>query len=165
MSVANPARQLLTPQERGDEPMQASLLTGNGREDAESSSGAPPEITFVRPIPGFPGLTHFLLLPLDDEDSVLSELCSLEQPEVRFIVAAPAVFFSDYSIDLDQQDADHLGLIDADDALILTVLTLGSDAASTTANLLAPMVINTRTGTAVQVILTSSDWPVRAPLG
>ena len=145
--------------------MKAALLTGNGAEGVEPPSAEGFEITFVRPIPGFADLSHFVLIPVDGDDSVISELRSLERPEVRFVVAAPAVFFGDYAIELDQQDCDHLGLTSAADALILTVLTVGAEAAATTANLLAPIVINVLTRAAVQVILTGSDWSVRAPLG
>lgn len=122
------------------------------------------EITFVQPIPGFPGLRRFILVRLDD-DSDISELRSIERPEVRFVVAAPAIFFSDYAIELDERDCNDLGLSTAEDALILVVLTLGAEAASSTANLLAPVVINVRTRTAAQVILTGSEWSVRVPLG
>ncbi len=124
-----------------------------------------PEITFVRPIPGFTDLKKFVLVRLDDMQAAISELRSLERPEVRFVVAAPSMFFTDYSIELDDDDCDHLGLHDAEDALVLTVLTVGEDAAHSTANLLAPVVINTRTRDAAQVILSGSDWPVRASLG
>jgi flagellar assembly factor FliW len=130
----------------------------------EELSSDLPEITFIRPIPGFAGLKRFVL-SRDGQDNPISELRSLERPEIRFLVAVPGLFFSDYSIELDDQDCDNLGLDTATDALILTVLTLGKDVASTTANLLAPMVINSRTRDAAQVILTGSDWPVRAPLG
>ena len=149
MSLANPQRTTGIPaQERGDESMLAQS-----------------EITFIRPIPGFAGLKRFVLVRLDGADSVISELRSLERPEVRFVVASPAAFFSDYAIELGEQDCDSLGLLDAEEALILTVLTVGHDAASSTANLLAPVVINTRTRDAAQVILTGSEWSVRAPLG
>jgi flagellar assembly factor FliW len=124
-----------------------------------------PEITFVRPIPGFTDLKKFVLVRLDDAEAAISELRSLERPEVRFVVAAPSVFFADYSVELDDDECDHLGLHDVEDALVLTVLTVGEDAAHSTANLLAPVVINTRTRDAAQVILSGSDWPVRASLG
>jgi flagellar assembly factor FliW len=165
MIFANPTRSARAPQERGDEPMRAGVLTDQGVNGAELSSDQAPEIFFVRPIPGFADLRRFVLIALDGPDSVISELRSLERPEVRFVVATPAVFFSDYAIELDQQDCDHIGLTDAEDALILTVLTVGADVTSSTANLLAPIVINIRTRAALQVILTGSDWPVRAPLG
>jgi len=97
-------------------------------------------------------------------ESPLYELRSLERDNVRFMVAAPSAFFSDYDIELDDQECGELGLTTAEDALVLVVLTVGRDAASTTANLLAPIVINARTRAAAQVILTGSDWPVRAPL-
>ena len=56
-----------------------------------------PEIRFVRPVPGFPGLTRFVLVRLGDDaadaadaaddTAVLYELRSLERPEVCFMVA------------------------------------------------------------------------------
>jgi flagellar assembly factor FliW len=103
--------------------------------------------------------------PAAADESPLYELRSLEQPDVRFMVVVPGAYFADYEIDLDDQECGDLGLTDSADALVLVMLTVGRDAASTTANLLAPVVINARTRAAAQVILTGSDWPVRAPLG
>ena len=134
-----------------------------------------PELSFVHPIPGFTDLRRFVLVRLDppepgvEPDSVaessLYELRSLEQPAVRFMVAVPGAYFSDYEIELDDHECGDLGLTDSADALVLVMLTVGQDAASSTANLLAPLVINARTRVAAQIILTGSDWSVRAPLG
>jgi len=142
--------------------MNPALLTTTA---AGASGSDVPEIVFVRPIPGFSDLRHFTLTRLDDSERLISQLCSLERPEVRFVVTTPAIFFSDYAVELDDQDCAALGLQSAQDALILTVLTLGADAPSTTANLLAPIVVNARNRAAAQIILTGTDWPVRAPLG
>jgi flagellar assembly factor FliW len=143
-----------------------------------------PELSFVHPIPGFSGLQRFVLVRLDGPDdgtdgaprgplddlaagdrTQVYELRSLENPDVRFMVATPDAFFSDYEIELDDAECHDLGLGAANDALVLVMLTVGRDAASSTANLFAPVVINARTRAAAQVILTGSDWPVRAPLG
>jgi flagellar assembly factor FliW len=143
-----------------------------------------PEITFTRPLSGFDGLTRFALVRLDGEDeatadgdgddsnppppllgdasAVLYELRSIEAPDVSFVVAVPAAFFPDYTVELDDSSCEHLGLDAQDDALVLVILTVGADVAHTTANLLAPVVINGRTREAFQVILSGSDWPVRA---
>jgi flagellar assembly factor FliW len=43
------------------------------------------------------------------------------------------------------------------------VLTIGADASSATANLLAPVVIHERTRKAAQIVL-DGDFPLRAPL-
>jgi flagellar assembly factor FliW len=138
-----------------------------------------PEITFVQPLSGFGQLTRFVLVRLDEEDepvagddtpppllaaasAVLFELRSVESPDVSFVVAVPGAFFPDYVVDLDDPSCEQLGLDVSEDALILVILTVGADVAHTTANLLAPVVINSRTREASQVILSGSDWPVRA---
>ena len=124
-----------------------------------------PELSFVRPLPGFGDLRRFVLVQLsgtEGADCVLFELRSLEEPAVRFVAAVPTAFFPDYSFDLGEDDCADLGLSDEADALVLVLLTMGGDAAATTANLLAPVVVNARTRKAAQVILSGSDWPVRA---
>jgi flagellar assembly factor FliW len=163
------------------------------RSGAEENQEMVPALSFVRPIPGFTDLRQFVLVRLEPEaaaepapgsasgsasglagdeaapagggESPLYELRSLERPEVRFMMAVPGAYFSDYEIELDDQECGDLGLTASVDALVLVMLTVGPDAASTTANLLAPVVINARTRAAAQVILTGSDWPVRAPIG
>ncbi len=143
-----------------------------------------PEIRFVRPIPGFPDSTRYVLVRLGDDadgtpdggtdagapaggagaddDGILFELRSLDEPGVRFLVGVPEVFFADYVAEIDEPTAADLGIETADDALVLVVLTTSGDGASTTANLLAPVIINARTRVAEQVILAGTDWPVRA---
>ena len=154
---------------------------------AEEGTAGLPELRLVRALPGFPDLTRFALVRIDHAEdaghaqsvrddtslagadaeadpagSLLFELRCIQAPDVRFLVAAPAAFFPDYTVELDEAAVTDLGLERAEDALILVILTVGSDSASTTANLLAPVVVNARTRSAVQVILSGTDWPVRA---
>ena len=128
-----------------------------------------PEIELVRPLPGFPDLSRYVLVRLGPDarvgpvdEAIMYELRSVEQPVVRFLVAVPTAFFPDYSFELDESFCAELGLTVAEEALVLVLLTIGDDTASTTANLLAPVVINARTRAAAQVILSGTDWPVRA---
>ena len=127
-----------------------------------------PELTFVRPLPGFGDLRRFVLVDLDPEaageEPVLFELRSLEDPAVRFLVAAPAAFFPEYGFELEESDCAALDLGDEADALVLVLLTVGAASAPTTANLLAPVVVNARTRAAAQIILAGTDWPVQADL-
>jgi flagellar assembly factor FliW len=155
----------------GSASVRSEFITGDSATGVEAGEGGAvdrevPELHFVRPLPGFPGLTRFALVRLDeggdDEDCAVFELRSLEVPDVRFLVGIPTAFFPDYAFDLDDAATADLALEAADDALVLVVLTVGADSASTTANLLAPVVVNARTRSAAQVILSGSDWPVRA---
>lgn len=122
-----------------------------------------PVIDFVSPMPGFGGHTRFVLVRLD-EDGLLYALTSLHDPEVRFLVMPPIPFFPNYAPDLPQESADLLGVTDADQVLVLLVVTAGETAEQTTANLLAPIVVDQSRRRALQVVLTGSDLPVRAEL-
>ena len=120
-------------------------------------------LTLAGGLPGFAPAERFALVEVS-ASSPLFRLCSLDDTALEFVVAPPAVFFPDYAPDLDDASAARLGLTDdAEQVLLLVVLTIGADLASSTANLLAPLVINQRTRQAAQVVV-DGDWPLRAPL-
>lgn len=79
-------------------------------------------------------------------------------------MVSPAPFFSDYAPVLDDVSVARLDLRDADEALVLLVVTLGARPEDATANLLAPIVVNQRTRHAAQVVLNGQDFSLRAPL-
>ena len=120
------------------------------------------EITLVGGLAGFSQGERYALVEVSPT-SPLFRLCSLDEPGLDFLVAPPAVFFSDYAPEIDDASAARLELVDAEDALLLVVLTVGEDAGSATANLMAPIVINARTRQAAQVIVEGT-YPLRAPL-
>jgi flagellar assembly factor FliW len=126
-------------------------------------SDAIPEIEFVSDMPGLPGMSRRALVRLD-EAGALYRLQSLLDPDLRLLVAAPPVFFADYAPQIDDVTAGSIGLESADDALVLVVVTTGGSAAEATANLLAPIIVNSRTRQAVQVLQLEDDLPLAAPL-
>lgn len=134
--------------------------------DIDAAGGTPvpiPEIRFVRPLPGLDEARRFALVPID-EAGVLYSMQSLDAPGVRLVVAAPSAFFPQYEPEIDEQSVSELGLAAAEEALVLVVLTVPETLLSSTANLLAPIVIHRDTRDAVQVVLTSGDLALRAPL-
>lgn len=122
-----------------------------------------PVIELVHPMPGFPDRSKFALVQLDD-DGVLCSLTSLEEPGLRFLVVPPVRFFPDYAPEVDDETAAELGIESADDVLVLCVLTAGESLASTTANLAAPVLVNTTTCRAAQVVLDDPQLSVATPL-
>jgi flagellar assembly factor FliW len=78
-------------------------------------------------------------------------------------VVPPHVFFPHYAPVVDDATVAALGIRSAADVLALVVVNPGDSPAAATANLLAPVVINTATRQGAQVVLTD-DLPVRAPL-
>ena len=122
-----------------------------------------PVIELVHPMPGFPEHLRFALVQLDD-DGVLCALRSLDDPELRFLVASPVSFFPDYAPVVGDEVVAELAIDDVDDVLVLLVLTAGTSLAETTANLMAPVLVNTASRRAAQVILDDPELSVATPL-
>jgi flagellar assembly factor FliW len=121
-----------------------------------------PTIEFRSPMPGFPEHRRFVLVRADD-DGLLFTLHSVDDPDLRFLVVPPAPFFPGYAPVVGEHVIEQLATTDPEDLLVLLVVTVGATAASATANLLAPVVVDRSTLRAVQVIL-EQDLPIRAPL-
>jgi flagellar assembly factor FliW len=126
-------------------------------------TGALPELVFESPMPGFEHLSRFALVRLDDVGA-LFRMQSLEDANVRLVVAAPWACAPDYTPQLDDDICANLDLRSDADAVLLLVVSPGETLTESTVNLLAPIVVNAGTGRAAQVVLTESDHPLRAPL-
>lgn len=122
-----------------------------------------PAIELVQPMPGFPDRRRFTLIQLDD-DGVLCQLQSLEDPSLRFLVMSPVPFFPDYAPEVADDVVEDLAIRSADDVIVLLVLNAGESLSTTTANLMAPVVVNATTLRARQVILDDPALPLAAPL-
>lgn len=122
-----------------------------------------PVIELVQPMPGFPELARFALVQVDDA-GVLCSLTSLDQPGLRFLVVPPSAFFPDYAPEVEEEVLAELGSGSVDDLVVLCVLTAGESLATTTANLAAPVVVDTETHRAVQVLLDDPALSVATPL-
>ncbi|WP_182379555.1 flagellar assembly protein FliW [Nocardioides sp. WS12] len=130
-----------------------------------AAEGDIPVIELVHPMPGFPDDGRFALVQLDD-DGMLHGFRSLDSDGLQFVVIPPAPFFPDYAPELADDVAGELGLSDgnAGDVIVLLVVRAGATLAETTVNLRAPLVINTATRRASQVVLDDADLSITAPL-
>ncbi|HWS38533.1 MAG TPA: flagellar assembly protein FliW [Actinoplanes sp.] len=120
-----------------------------------------PTISMAVPMPGFPAHREFVLVRLND-DGLLYALTSTEDPELRFLVAPPEPFFPDYAPEIENVVFSALNTKDPDRLLLLAVITASEH--ETTANLLAPIVVDRDSMRAMQVVLNGSNYPVRAIL-
>jgi flagellar assembly factor FliW len=122
-----------------------------------------PAIELVHPLPGFPEQRRFALVALD-EDGILCQLRCLDDPSLRFLVMPPMAFFPDYAPEVADDVVADLQISSADDVIVLLVINAGDTLSATTANLMAPVVVNTANRRAVQVILDDPGLPIAAPL-
>lgn len=110
---------------------------------------------------GFEDETSFVIVPIG-EDGVYSWLQSAKTPSLAFLATSPHFFFADYTPEVNDSDLVGLDLRDETETHLLCLITIGDDAI--TANLLGPIVLNTRTRVARQVVLSENHWTTNEPL-
>jgi flagellar assembly factor FliW len=117
-------------------------------------------IHFEKGIPGFDEEKEFVLLPFMD-DSVFMILQSVLTPGLAFVIADPFHFFKEYDFTLEDQVVDALQLESEKNVTVFVILTVQDPFQNTTANLKAPVVINTEKKLGKQVILTNTEYGTR----
>jgi len=92
------------------------------------------------------------------------ELQATDRPGLSFLVVPPHMFFPDYAPLIDEATMKLLAIHAAEDVLLLVLVNPGATLAETTANLLAPVLVNHRTRRAAQIVLDDATLSLRAPL-
>ena len=119
-------------------------------------------VVFEIGLPGFDGLKNCELAAL--EQVGFFNLSSSEQENISLLLIDPYIYFPNYEIEIDDNTTKRLGIKDATDVLVLSVVTLNDDVEKITVNLRAPIIINLTTGKCEQVILDREDYLVRQSL-
>jgi flagellar assembly factor FliW len=118
-------------------------------------------VTFTAPMPGLEKVHDFALRNVDSAPGLFA-LESGSAP-VRLFLADAAVFVPGYAPPLPAAALEALGLSDGDSPRVLVVIN--HSPASTTVNLMAPIVFNPATGRCTQLVLDGKEYPLRAELG
>lgn len=118
-------------------------------------------IRFLAPPPGLEPLDAFELAPVPGADGLYT-LASTERPEIRLFTIDAERHLPGYSPELPDDRAADLGITSAEEALLLVVVTPSHE--GSTVNLLAPVIVNRETGSALQLVLDDEAFPVRAEL-
>ena len=118
-------------------------------------------IAFPYGIPGFEELKRFILLPEEDIEA-FHWLQSVDEPAVAFLVVDPFIFFPDYCFELPDEEIKTLDIQSSEEVLVVNIISIPRDqVAETTANLVGPVVINTKLKQAKQVILTCTSYSTK----
>jgi len=111
---------------------------------------------------GFRGPTRYLLWP-DSEARGLTWLQSASEPDLAFALVAPEVAVEEYRIELRPGDRAALELEEPSEPVVYVILNRGEQ--GLTVNLQGPLVFNMERRLGRQLVLTSSRYSVRYPLG
>ncbi|WNF22614.1 flagellar assembly protein FliW [Mesobacillus jeotgali] len=107
---------------------------------------------FKQGIPAFLEEENFVFLPLSD-DGIYFIMQSVKTPELAFLVISPFTFFKEYDFMIEDSIVSELSINAEEDILVYSILTVEDPFEKTTANLQAPIVVNTKNRTGKQVIL------------
>lgn len=119
-------------------------------------------IHFENGIIGFPELKTFTLI-YDEEKkgkTSISWLQSMEEPELALPVMNPLDVEADYNPTVEDEFIKPLGEFTQDDLFVLVTVTVPKDIKKIAVNLKAPIIINTKTRNAGQLIV-ENDYPVK----
>jgi flagellar assembly factor FliW len=125
----------------------------------------PPDtpVRFPHGIPGFEQITAYCFRASDTIRPFMF-MEALASQDVNFICVDAFALARDYRPRLRPDVVARLGLDSPDQVAVLCIVTVGTTAAETTANLLCPLVINRANHLGEQVILDGSGYPMQLPL-
>jgi flagellar assembly factor FliW len=112
---------------------------------------------------GFSRLTRYVLVKDENVQPILW-LQSLDDNALAFPVVDPHLMDRDYSRLLPSKEIASLKIKTRDDLLVLAVVILRPAPAESSVNLKAPLLINHTTMVGRQIILTESEFGIRAPV-
>ena len=120
-------------------------------------------ISFPSGIIGFPEMTDFALV-YDEEkgkDTPIRWLQSLQEVEFAMPVMDPLLVAADYNPEVEDDHLSPLGVMNAEDVLVLVTVTVPKDLTKMSVNLQAPIVINADSKKAAQIIVNPEQYPVK----
>ncbi len=118
-------------------------------------------IQFVSPIFGFDDYQKYVMLCDDEIGSHFAWLQSIDDPNLCFLLADPGLVHPSYKETIPETAFQSLGNEASCECWVMMVVP--KNFAEATVNLKSPILINTETHQAAQVIL-ELDYPIRCPL-
>ncbi|SES84357.1 flagellar assembly factor FliW [Natronincola peptidivorans] len=109
-------------------------------------------------LPGFEKLTKFIILQNPDEGVPFHWLQSTEEGELAFVIVNPFIFIADYDFEISQRTIEKLDIQTPEDVSIFTIVIVPEDINKMTANLRAPIIINTKNNKAKQIVLDDDKY-------
>lgn len=118
-------------------------------------------VHFREGIPAFEDEREFVILPYDEE-SPYYFMQSLRKPELAFLLTMPFLFFPEYEIEIDDATLKDLDITDQESVSLYALVTIPNGSVRyMTANLLAPIVLNTKNMQAKQMVMEKSKYTTK----
>jgi len=116
-------------------------------------------INFPYGIIGFRERKKYVLLNYK-EGSPFQWLQSVEDEDLAFLAVSPFYFFP-YEFEIPDWEQVELELEKSEDVAVLVLVTVPSDPKKISCNLLAPIIVNTKTNQAKQIVLETDKYTTK----
>ena len=117
-------------------------------------------ITMPKPVLGFEQLKRYCIIERDDTEPFLW-FQSVDDPNVAFMIINPVVVCPDYRIEVNPRELDELKIKDVREVETYAIVTIPDRPTDISVNLQGPILINTRTRLAKQLVLVNSCYRVK----
>jgi len=117
-------------------------------------------ITMAKPVLGFEQLKKFCIIESRDFEPFMW-FQSVEDPAVAFIIVNPLFFNADYRIEVNPKEIEELQVSDVKAVETYVIATIPPDPKRMSVNMQGPLLINTRTCLAKQLVMVNSDYKLR----
>lgn len=118
-------------------------------------------VHFKEGIPAFEDEHEFIILPYEEE-SPYYFMQSINTPDLAFLLTIPFLFFQDYAFEIDDETVKELDIRDQDKVFYYSTVTIPNGSIRyMTANLVAPIVLNSENMQAKQVVLEKSNYTTK----
>jgi Uncharacterized protein conserved in bacteria len=122
-------------------------------------------LNFPNGILGFEDSNRFVLIDFPN-NSIFKFLQDVDNTNISFVLINPWDFFEDYEIDIPDKELDTIDLNpQIENTLeVYSIVTLGNNLKESTANLLAPVIINIKSKIGKQYVLTYTSYSTKHKL-
>lgn len=121
-------------------------------------------LRFPAGILGFETMNQFILLNVKKKDSPFKWLQSLDEPALAFLLCDPRVAVPGYWPPVTGGDLTQLELASLSEAVVMAIVTVPEDPMCATANLQAPVIINSAGRLGKQVVTGLPSYKTRQAL-
>jgi flagellar assembly factor FliW len=118
-------------------------------------------ITFKEGIPSFEDLKRYIVLYNGDETSPFRWLQCVDDGQLAFAVINPFMILKNYDIEISEETVESLNIESITDVMVLAIVVVPEDPNKMTMNLKAPVIINTKNNSGMQVVLDTDMYSVR----
>ncbi len=118
-------------------------------------------ITFREGIPSFENLKRYIVLYNGDETSPFRWLQCVDDGQLAFAVINPFMILGNYDIEISEETVGSLNIESISDVMVLAIVVVPEDPSKMTMNLKAPVIINTKNNSGMQVVLDTDMYSVR----